>query len=353
MDGVLVLSEFAGAASEMGEAFLVNPFDEEHTADVIEQSLSIAPEERRTRMSSMYKRVVRNNVFVWGERFLSNLHDAAVHRAEWLTGAPPTLPIEEVVSAFRAAHSRLLLLDYDGTLVPYSVRPEDAVPPHDLIELIARLAHDKSTTVVIASGRRRADIEKWFGGIARLWLAAEHGGLVRPFGGSWEALRAHSADGWKRQVGPVLEHFLDRTPGSFIEEKEMSLVWHYRMSEPEFGDWLANELVANLEQMLAETELRAYRGQKSVEVKPLWANKGTVLERLGNLSNAAFCLAVGDDRTDEDLFAQLPRDAWSIHVGRGRSRARFRLTSPQDVVSLLQLLGDVTGARALSRSTRD
>jgi len=77
-----------------------------------------------------------------------------------------------------------------------------------------------------------------------------------------------------------LEHFVDRTPGSFVEEKKYALVWHYRMADPEFGEWLANELVSMLEAMLAETELRAFRGEKIVEVKPAWANKGEVVKRL-------------------------------------------------------------------------
>jgi trehalose 6-phosphate synthase/phosphatase len=129
---------------------------------------------------------------------------------------------------------------------------------------------------------------------------------------------------------------MDRTPGSLIEEKEFSLVWHYRMADPEFGEWLANELVSNLEQMLADTELRAYRGQKIVEVKPGWANKGEVLARLSESApRAEFCLAAGDDRTDEDLFARLPEDAWTIHVGDRRTRAKYCLSDSHELRRLL------------------
>jgi trehalose 6-phosphate synthase/phosphatase len=345
-DGALVLSEFAGAATEMGEAFLVNPLDEERTAEVIEQALSITVEERRNRMAAMYRRVARNDVFVWGERFLDNLKKAVANRAEWLKDGPPRLPIDEAVAAFKSARTRLLLLDYDGTLVGYASRPDAAVPPQSLVDLLTRLASSAGTTIAVVSGRRRYDLEHWFGEVQGLWLAAEHGGIVRPAGASeWQTIRPHQSDDWKKRVGPVLEHFVDRTPGSFVEEKELSLVWHYRMSDPEFGDWLGNELVANLEQMLAETELRAYRGQKSVEVKPLWANKGTVLSLLSEVcSNPEFALAAGDDRTDEDLFAQLPPEAWTIHVGRGRSRARFRLPEPEAMVSLLEAIAKASRA---------
>jgi trehalose 6-phosphate synthase/phosphatase len=207
--------------------------------------------------------------------------------------------------------------------------------------------------VAVVSGRSRYDLEAWLGHAKGLWIAAEHGAIIRsPHTGAWELYRTNYSDEWKQGVLPVLEHFVDRTPGSFIEEKEFSVVWHYRMSDPEFGEWLANELVANLEQMLAETELRAFRGQKSVEVKLVWANKGEVLARLGESSpvEPGFCLAAGDDRTDEDLFARLPADAWTVHIGTGRSRAQFCLSDPQELRQLLNGFAEAAQAEAAAAS---
>ncbi|MGI9107052.1 MAG: bifunctional alpha,alpha-trehalose-phosphate synthase (UDP-forming)/trehalose-phosphatase [Pyrinomonadaceae bacterium] len=342
--GVLVLSEFAGAASEMGEAFLVNPYDEERTAETIERALALPEDARRERMRALHKRVVRNNVFAWGNRFIAGLREAASTRTERDTEKPQSLPVEDAVAAFQQAPQRRLLLDYDGTLVPYANRPQDAVPPRELLTLLGRLAADSSTALAVISGRSRHDLENWFGEIPGMWLAAEHGAVMRsPETMRWELYRHAYTSEWKEQVLPVLEHFVDRTPGSFIEEKEFSLVWHYRMSDPEFGEWLANELVANLEQMLAETEQRAYRGQKSVEVKPGWANKGEVLARLTESApEAEFCLAAGDDRTDEDLFARLPEDAWTIHVGDRRTRAKYCLSGPGEMRQLLKRFADAS-----------
>jgi trehalose 6-phosphate synthase/phosphatase len=144
---------------------------------------------------------------------------------------------------------------------------------------------------------------------------------------------------WKNSVRPILQHFVDRTPGSFIEEKEFALVWHFRTIEAEFGDWLAAELVAMLEGMLAETELRAYRGNKIVEVKPMWANKGALAAELTPpYADPAFILGAGDDMTDEDMFAHLPENAWSIHVGGGLSKARYSVTDTGQVRRLLREL---------------
>jgi trehalose 6-phosphate synthase/phosphatase len=335
--GALVLSEFAGAAAEMGEAFLVNPYDEERTAATIRRALETPLEERRERMSGLYRRVVRNNVFAWGERFIENLLEAAKARRDRSASQPMDLPTEEVVNHYNESSTRLLLLDYDGTLADFARRPEDAKPSAQLMSTLAELASDQANQVAVISGRSRGDLEAWFGNIQGLWLAAEHGAIIRsPETREWETYKAGYSGDWKERVKPVLDHFVDRTPGSLIEEKEYSLVWHYRMSDPEFGEWLANELVAALEQMLAETDLRAFRGNKIVEVKPLWANKGEVLARLSESTpDADFWLAAGDDRTDEDLFERLPEDAWSIHIGPGHSRARYFLDNPEEMRRLL------------------
>jgi trehalose 6-phosphate synthase/phosphatase len=88
-NGVLVLSEFAGAAEELKEALLVNPFDEERTADVIKLALSLPEEERRQRMLALRKRVVRGNVFDWSQRFLSSLvRDFHVESSKTASAAP-------------------------------------------------------------------------------------------------------------------------------------------------------------------------------------------------------------------------------------------------------------------------
>ena len=342
-DGILILSEFAGAAAEMGEAFLVNPYDEERTAETIERALELTPEEQRERMSALYRRVVRNNATAWSERFLENLREAARMRARVNAEEPQSLPMEAALEASRAAGRRLLFLDYDGTLVPFRNRPHEAVPPVRLVSLLTRLSDRPGDRVVLVSGRPRAQLDPWFGSIEGLWLAGEHGAIIRPAGStSWEGLRPSLPVEWKSRVRPVLEHFTDRAPGSFIEEKEYSLVWHYRMSDPEFGEWLANELASSLDELLAESELRAVRGQKSVEVRLSWANKGEVAaQMLNDVPESAFKLAIGDDRTDEDLFERLPGDAWTIHVGDGASRARFRLSSPREVCEFLDALAPV------------
>jgi trehalose 6-phosphate synthase/phosphatase len=339
-DGVLVLSEFAGAAAEMGEALLVNPYDEESLSLTIARALSLSETEKRERMMALYKRVHKNNVFAWGDRFIKNLTSAVATRSEQPHDGPHLLETTQLVGAFNQAQSRLIMLDYDGTLAPFAALPQSAVPSRNLITLLNRVVQDECSTVALISGRSRADLERWFGGIANLWIAAEHGAILwSPISRTWGQPHHDSSNEWKNRVFPILEHFVDRTPGSFIEEKEFSLVWHYRMADPEFGEWLANDLVANLDHMLAESPVKAVKGQKTVEVKSLWANKGQVYSRLlASGITPDFVMAAGDDVTDEDLFARLPDSAWTIHVGRNESRAKYYLSNPEEMVALLAQL---------------
>lgn len=337
-DGVLVLSEFAGAAAEMGEALLINPFDEERTASTIERALALEDEERRQRMKRLHTRVLHNNVFRWGDRFLSSLQDAVLARGRYSDTQPKRLRAAEVLDAYRQASRRLLVLDYDGTLVPFARQPWQATPPPALMRLLTSLAVEPRNSLILTSGRTADDLDRWFGGIKGLWLMAEHGAeLKSPHQAAWEPLRSEVSSEWKSTVMPILEHYVDRTPGSFVEEKKYSLGWHYRMADPEFGAWLANELVSMLEAMLAETELRAFRGEKIIEIKPLWANKGEAFTHLLATSYPPdFLFAAGDDRTDEDLFERIQGDeGWSVHVGPGPTRAAF---SVPDFESLRRVL---------------
>jgi len=337
-EGVLVLSEFAGAAAEMGEALMINPFDEERTGATVERALALDERERQLRMRALHSRILRNNVFSWGDRFLASLQEAVAARGRYADTQPKRLGSAEILEAYRQARRRLLILDYDGTLVPFTSRPEQATPPSALLRLLSALVGDPKNCVALVSGRQMENLERWFGTIEGVWLVAEHGAELKPPGaGSWEPLRPQAPAAWK-SVMPILEHYVDRTPGSFVEEKKYSLVFHYRMAEPEFGEWLANELVAMLEAMLAETELRAFRGEKIIEVRPVWVNKGEALERLlAAQPNPDFLFVAGDDRTDEDLFEHTRGSAWTVHVGSGPTQAAFAVPDFESVRKLLEI----------------
>jgi trehalose 6-phosphate synthase/phosphatase len=352
-DGVLVLSEFAGAAAEMGEALLINPYDEERTAAAVARALTLEEHERQDRMRALHRRVVRNNVFHWGDRFLAALEETASARGRYADTQPRRVPMSEIREAYLRARRRLLVLDYDGTLVPFADFPQQAAPPPALLKMLASLAAGSSNCVALTSGRRTRDMDRWFGGVEGLWLIAEHGAeFKQPGSSSWEILHSPASTDWKSSVIPILDHFVDRTPGSFVEEKDYSLVWHYRLADPEFGAWLANELVSMLEAMLAETDLTASRGANIVEVKPVWANKGEAFARLQKAQpHSDFLFAAGDDRTDEDLFERMRDGAWTVHVGPGSTCAAFVVPDFESVRRLLGMFAEAqTYARTEGRS---
>ena len=344
--GVLLLSEFAGAAREMGEAIRVNPYDEPGSADALERALAMPEEERFERQVALLDRVRRNSALTWAERFVADLGIAASQLGGG-TADVPEPPVREIRRAFRDAAVRALYLDYDGTLVPLAARPADATPVPSMVEIVGAVARRRSTTVVIVSGRPAADLDRWFGHLRGVWLAAEHGALLRgPRDTAWHPLRPGADLEWKGRVRPVLEHFTARAPGSLVEEKEYALAWHFRQVEPEFGDWLANEVAATLDQQLAGTELAVLRGSKVIEIRFAWATKGEVAARIrAQLDSPDFELAMGDDRTDEDLFERLPDGAWTIRVGAGSTRARFRAPRPAAAVALLAALAPSSSRR--------
>lgn len=253
------------------------------------------------------------------------------------TGQPAALDVPSLLDAYRNARRRLLLIDYDGTLVGYRHHPDEAVPPPEVLAILRSLAAQERNAVLLVSGRKRVDLEQWFGSLQPLWMAAEHGALLRRGCSShWEPLQPDIPRTALDRVRPILQPFVKRAPGSFIEEKEFTLVWHYRKLEAALGDSLARELLEKLECSLAGSELCAIPGGKIVEIRPAWVDKGAVARRFLELCGAAdFRLGIGDDRTDEDMFEALDPASWTVHVGDGASRARFVLAGPAEVLAVL------------------
>jgi trehalose 6-phosphate synthase/phosphatase len=341
--GALLLSEFAGAAAEMGEAFIVNPYDTEATSVTIQRILQLPADERRERMTALYTRVRRNDAVAWSRHCLASITSQDASTLE----LPRQLDTDELLAAFGRARHRLIILNDDGALLPFALGLRDATPAKRLIELLTELAAVPGNCVVVASGRSRSYLERRFGAIPGLWLAAENGLLIQsPTTRLWEGPARLLPPAWDEHLRPFLEHFVDRTPGSFVETKEYALVWHYGISDPEFGEWLANELTSSLDALLAETELTAARGHKSVEVRPAWVDKSAVASRFLQDDRPDLCLAIGVDRDDEDLFAALPAESWTVRVGSGASRAKFRLAGPRDVERVLERIAALLAATA-------
>jgi trehalose 6-phosphate synthase/phosphatase len=336
-DGVLVLSEFAGAASELAEAVHVNPYDVEGSARAYHRALSMAVTERRARMRSMRRRVFAYDGARWLASYLGQLERAAARRAATYGALARPEAVAGAEAALRNAVRLVIFLDYDGTLVRFAATPGLATPDAALFALLGRLAARRRTDVHIITGRSRDEIEQWFGHLP-IGLHAEHGQWSRGPDGTWVAA-ALTAGTWRERAAEILEDFAARTPGALVEHKRSGLAWHYRMADPEYGAVQANELKVHLATLLSNEPVAILTGNKVVELRPHGVHKGrAVAAALPTDLRGVTVAAFGDDTTDEDLFAAVPEGAWTFIVGAAPSRARLRLASHEDVRALLERL---------------
>jgi trehalose 6-phosphate synthase/phosphatase len=335
--GVLILSERAGAARELSDAIIINPTDMGQLTEAMHDALVMPEEEQVTRMAAMQALVKRYNVFAWTKLFLNQLAYTKMKQHTLATEMLTEEATQQLLADYHTAEERLLLLDYDGTLMAFQADPKRVEPDQELRLLLRALTDLPHTRVVIISGRDRHTLEKWLGHLPVDFIA-EHGVWLRPAGGEWELFQQLRND-WMRELRPVLELYVARTAGSFIEEKDYSLVWHYRRVDAELGEVRARELLSHLSFMTANTELQVMEGNKVLEIKAAGINKGNAAARWLAKYPAGFVLALGDDRTDEDTFRALPPAAYSVRVGTdARSLARFHIASPAEVRQLLRRL---------------
>jgi trehalose 6-phosphate synthase/phosphatase len=333
--GALIIGEFAGVSAELGEAFFVNPYDVEGMAERIHEVLMLPEDVLAERMSTLHKRVCTHTVDRWASKFLSTLKSVQfTPRTRPLTGVER----QRLLTAASRAKRRVLLVDYDGTLAPLVPLRHRAAPSPAVLSLLQLLQQDPRNILAVVSSRDRFTLERWLGACGCI-LAAEHGAWFNS-NGTWELLHELNDD-WKGTIRPILERVVEQTPGSILEEKDYSLVWHYRMTDPEFGLWQARELCSQLQGMLAGSELQVQSGNKVVEVKWSKIHKGMAASHIIERAQPVdFILALGDDHTDEDMFAAIPTDEWTVKVGMGISSARFSLPNSADVQQLLQELAE-------------
>jgi trehalose 6-phosphate synthase/phosphatase len=338
-DGVLVLSEFAGASWELPEAVQVNPYDIDGTAESCYRALTMGHEERLSRLRPLRARVETYDVHRWVATFLEQL-EGITHQPSGPRRTPAGMQAarQALQSRLKETEHLLLLLDYDGTLVPYTATPELARPDAPLLELLGGLAARPNTEVHVVSGRARETLERWLGALP-IALHAEHGFWSRAiFGTEWTPV-AEVGGSWREPALAILRDITARTPGSLIEVKAVALAWHYRMADPDAGERRANELRLHLTQLLSNQPVEILAGHKVIEIRPYGVHKGRIIPPLSPERLAATAiLAIGDDRTDEDLFDALPPEAITVRVGPGPTHARFRVDGFAAARGLLQSL---------------
>ena len=334
--GVLILSEMAGASKEMSEALVINPNNNEEIADALKTALLMSVDEQVKRNKVLQKRLKRYDVARWASDFMNSLNKSEELKNKYLAKKLSSSIESKILDKYNSAKKRIIFLDYDGTLVGFKDRPEDAKPDEELYEILDKLAGDPKNELVLISGRDRDFFNKWFGDKGYT-LIVEHGVWIRKPDADWKLIEQMDTS-WMDTIRNVMQFYIDRTPGSFLEEKNYSLVWHYRKADPELGAQRGYELKDELSSLIANHNLDILEGSKVIEVKNSGVNKGrAALTRLNN-KDFEFIFGMGDDWTDEFLFKSLPEDAVTVKVGIMNTQARYYIDSFKESRKLLKKL---------------
>lgn len=333
--GVLVLSRTAGAAAELKDAIQVDPSRPTTMLGGLTKALNLSTKELRRRTTTMQRHLRTFTVQTWADSFMKRLQEPRTVKRPWVRNVTESVG-RQIVHDYRSSGLRLFLLDYDGVLHGFERDPATAKPSRRVIQLLQRLSHDPLNEVMIVSGRSKADLQEWFGDLP-VTLAAEHGALLRRKGGkNWHHMSSSGTE-WQQPVSVLFKRYAAQTPGALIEQKEWALVWHYRTASPYYAQKNLVALRRQLKPLAKAYGLQILEGNKILEVRPDDVSKRHAAQEWLLLDHD-FILCIGDDTTDEDMFAVMPPHAYSVKVGRGQTHARFRL---KNVDAVLRLLGSL------------
>lgn len=281
---------------------------------------------RKDAMSDMRNRVLKYDARHWATAFLENLSENNIPHSN--VPNEKGIPLQ-TVDVFDNAESIGLFLDYDGTLCEIHKRPQDAYPHEEIINLFHTLSGIENLDVYIISGRKRNDMDNWFTGFP-FTLIAEHGYYYKTSADDdWQIMDPRAELTWKEQVIEIFQHFTDTTPGSAIEGKTSSIVWHYRQADPEFGKWKAQQLIGELYEVLSNIPVEIHHGKKIIEVSSTQINKGMAVEHFLMEKSYDTILCAGDDETDEAMFKLSHDDTISVKIGAGDTLANYKIHSPK------------------------
>lgn len=324
--GVLVLSEFAGAAQSLGAgALLVNPWNVNDMASAIEDALTMPELERRERQRQNFTHVTIHTAQAWADTFVSELNDTHVEAELRRKRIPPQLHSLDIIEPFVQARHRLIILGFNATLtlqadsskkLKHGQLPIKPIKTTTRIhpvsqECLQRLCDDPTTTLCIFSGSERNRLSQAFAHLPKLWIAAENGCFIRPplegkhsqlgqGAGKWITMVETSNLDWLESVQLVFDYFCERTPKSYVETRETSLVWSYKYADPDFGRQQARDLLQHLwTGPISNAAVDVIQGAKSVEVRPIGVSKGAAVERIvsmmGEGGSSSLVVEEGDD----------------------------------------------------------
>lgn len=334
-NGVLILSEMAGAADELKESIIINPNDKHETADALHKALTLKEKEKGNKIKQMQIRIKNYDVFTWANDFFTQFDEWKQEQDALETKLINKNILSEINLKYKSSEKRLFLLDYDGSLVPLCNNPDKAFINKKTFSIIEKLTNDTKNNVYIISGRNKNFLQKQFKKL-NINLIAEHGYYAKGAGEDWK-INADIDLSWKTEVRNLLIKYTKRCNGSQIEEKNSSIAWHYRNADQDNAKIRLIELKKELNfYLLNEYSLMLLEGNKVIEIKSSKYNKGTEIKKLLFNHNFDFILAIGDDKTDENIFEIQPENIISIKIGTEPTLAKYNINEQKEVIHFLE-----------------
>ena len=344
--GVLVLSEFAGAADELRAAELVNPHDIDELKAKILRALAMSEEEQEEAMISLRRQVMDHDVQAWAHSFLEALQAA---------GAPEPAPVavrlrddevtsprdlEAALDEFVRTPRILVASDFDGVIAPIVAHRDEVEPDPQALGALRELSEMPGVAVALVSGRSLADLDHHTRMPSSVVQVGSHGaevGALPPW------MHAEMLDSAALGLDEEHEHLLasitralrkiaSANPGAEVELKPAAAVLHTRNAR---GRGAGNATEAALEYALSLPDVTVTPGKEVVEFSVVDANKGSAVQALARANAADSWLYLGDDVTDESVFQQIGEDDLGIKVGGGDTAATHRIADPAAARDLL------------------
>jgi trehalose 6-phosphate synthase/phosphatase len=341
--GVLILSETAGAAAEMGEALLVNPRDIGEMAAAIETALSMDRDAQVRTNRTLLARLKRFDVRHWADGFLTSLSGVRDERRRLESRCLSPEGAGRLVDTARGAAKRLFLLEAEGLFFPEGDLAEDC--PAEVRELLALLGAAPGTLAAVIGSGGRADMQRLYGGLP-VALAAENGAFLREPGADWIMPRPLPRE-WIATILPLMQRFAGRVPGATVEEREHSLVWRYGRANANLGEMRARELTDTLKELAAGLEVTVRTGPRFVETASPGVGRDAAAYHFQRLHGPDFILAVAATDGGEEIFSVPPAAgalAVTLRVGLCATRAAFNLRNARSALVLLRnLAGGMPG----------
>ncbi len=330
--GVLVLSEMAGAASELGEALIVNANDRQAVVDALQSALKMPEEERRERMRMMQDRLARNDVHQWADNFINTLMEPPEGSLSRQPVSCSPAIVDEILERHDRGNRNLLVFDCNDHIATALAQVDDG--GHDRIRQYLRaLAAKPTNEIVFISNLDRKSLDRWLGELDAS-LVAEHGAWIKEKHGHWQMVQPMRR-GWKKTVMPILQMYTTRTPGSWIEERDFSLIWHFESGGTVATYDRKQELWQAVSDLTEHGSIEVIDHENAMEVVSSGVNKSHIARLWIGRHGWDFIMGISGGTSGDDLFHAFPEDSYSIHVGTGRTRARIRMDSVAELLAFL------------------